>query len=491
MKLDASKVAEIKVLFEKMQTTEDLVDVLNYTNKAVNGEKAIQFTLQQLTYFANPGRSKACYRRFTIKKKSGAERQIYAPNQILKSIQKSLSIVLQCVYKPSAAAYGFVWDRSIVDNARKHVDSRYVYNIDLKDYFESIDQAKVWKCLKAKPFNLVESYATELIPHKKYKNIINVVFNNGLVAQVSRVKGFNKTGDPYFLTDDNRLSENWCIKKINGVHWIIKPLIISDSGSVSKSKKYNRESLANLIAAICCTELTVERMDNTGSWISVERSVLPQGAPTSPVASNMVCQKLDFLLTGVANRFGLRYTRYADDITFSSQHNVYQSEGEFMTELYRIISEQGFHIKESKSRLQKDGHRKMVTGLLVHEKVNVQSRYVKQLRMWLYYWERYGYERAQGWFSEHYFREKGHVKDVIPSMDLVIRGKLNYLKMVKGNESKMYKDLYNRYNSLSEATFGKRTSEDKEKYLGDVLGVLLSDGLTKAMNLYKAVKQSQ
>jgi hypothetical protein len=81
------------------------------------------------------------------------------------------------------------------------------------------------------------------------------------------------------------------------------------------------------------------------------------------VITNIVCQKLDYLLSGVAKRFGLKYSRYADDITFSSMHNVYQPESVFLKELHRIIAEQNFYIKESKTP-----YRKEVTGLLVNEK---------------------------------------------------------------------------------------------------------------------------
>ena len=70
--------------------------------------------------------------------------------------------------------------------------------------------------------------------------------------------------------------------------------------------------------------MCVERKDIDGNWIETKKNVLPQGAPTSPVLTNVVCQRLDYLLTAVAKRFGLKYSRYADDITFSSLHNVYQ-----------------------------------------------------------------------------------------------------------------------------------------------------------------------
>lgn len=68
--------------------------------------------------------------------------------------------------------------------------------------------------------------------------------------------------------------------------------------------------------------MEVERFTNN-EWKREILSVLPQGAPTSPILTNAICEKLDIRLSGVAKRFGLNYTRYADDITFSSMHNTY------------------------------------------------------------------------------------------------------------------------------------------------------------------------
>jgi retron-type reverse transcriptase len=220
--------------------------------------------------------------------------------------------------------------------------------------------------------------------------------------------------------------------------------------------------------------MEVERKNETGEWEKVKRNVLPQGAPTSPVVTNIVCQKLDYLLSGVAKRFGLKYSRYADDITFSSMHNVYQPESEFLKELHRIIAEQNFHIKESKTRLQKDGYRKEVTGLLVNEKANVQQRYIKQLRMWLYYWERYGYERASGFFLKQYIADKGKLKNSIPDMANVISGKLDYLKMVKGSDNDLYLKLMGRFDSVS----GKFNSIEK------LLNIWEERGIDEAMNYF-------
>jgi hypothetical protein len=243
---------------------------------------------------------------------------------------------------------------------------------------------------------------------------------------------------------------------------------------VNKIPESSRLDIANIIASLCCTEMEVERKNEAGKWEKVKRNVLPQGAPTSPVLTNIVCQKLDFLLTGVARRFGLKYSRYADDITFSSMHNVYQPESEFLKELHRIIDEQNFHIKESKTRLQKDGYRKEVTGLLVNEKVNVQQRYIKQLRMWLYYWESYGYEKASGFFLQQYIADKSHVKNGKPDMAYVISGKLDYLKMVKGADNELYLKLRSRFTKLSCV----------KAPMDALLDIWEKEGIDNAMNRY-------
>ena len=438
MKLEQAHIDQIRTAFEKMQSREDLLHVLNKAKPLVYGDKAVPFELKQLTWYANPKPGKKRYAEFKIKKKSGAERCIHAPVKGLKSLQKTLSFVLECVYEPHNAAMGFVRDRSIVDNAKLHVGSKYVYNIDLKDFFPSIDQARVWKCFQLKPFNL--NKASSLEPqymkwvdfkkeHLKTEEPVRVYISNGKFF-------INTPNGTIFLANDFGTDKYDIINK--------EKLILTN-----KIPSQSRLDLANIIASLCCTQMEVERKTETGEWEKVKRNVLPQGAPTSPVITNIICQKLDHRLSGVAKRFGLKYSRYADDITFSSMHNVYQADSDFLKELHRIIAEQNFHIKESKTRLQKDGYRKEVTGLLVNEKVNVQQRYIKQLRMWLYYWERYGYERASGFFLQQYIADKGHVKNGKPDMANVISGKLDYLKMVKGADNELYLKLKSRFDAFT------------------------------------------
>lgn len=493
MKLEKKHIDQIVADFNKMQTKDDLLRLLNLAKTFVYHEKVVPFELKQLTWYANPKLGAKRYTEFKIKKKSGAERSIHAPVETLKSLQKTLSFVLQCVFQPHEAAMGFVKDRSIVDNAKLHVGSRYVYNIDLKDFFSSIDQARVWKCLQLKPFNLITNNKVSIIleenDKEERKEDFFIPLQPGILKRREKIwmflfrKSNYKEGCRIILTPNgNKIAYNVkkdtsksgvitvfkdqtdienilaiAIRQIEKlglevstdamVGFLIKEVIDKDQESLISSKKQN--TITNILASLCCTEMEVERKSETGEWEKVNRNVLPQGAPTSPVITNIVCQKLDFLLSGVAKRFGLKYSRYADDITFSSMHNVYQSESEFLKELHRIISEQNFHIKESKTRLQKDGYRKEVTGLLVNEKANVQQRYIKQLRMWLYYWERYGYERASGFFLQQYITGKGLVKNNKPDMGKVISGKLDYLKMVKNADNELYLNLKSRFDKLT------------------------------------------
>ncbi|MBK8626360.1 MAG: hypothetical protein IPN86_12600 [Saprospiraceae bacterium] len=210
--------------------------------------------------------------------------------------------------------------------------------------------------------------------------------------------------------------------------------------------------------------MEVERKNEKGEWTKVNKNVLPQGAPTSPTITNIICERLDRRLSGLAKRFGLKYSRYADDITFSSMHFEYSKDGEFIKELNRIITDQNFDIKDSKTRLQKQGYKQEVTGLVVNEQVNVNERYIKELRMWLYTWEKYGYEKAYNYFLLRYKTDKGHIKKGKPDMANVIAGKLDYLKMVKGSDNQLYSKLKGRFNLLIKV---KPTSEDAIKTESD------------------------
>lgn len=269
-----------KQIIEKAHGLKTKVDLLNLLNKLKRedmGKDCPKFTLNQINFYCNPNHNpKKRYKDFTIPKKSGGVRKISAPRGSLKQILSYLNVIFQAMYEPTVAAMGFVPGRSIVDNAAVHTGRNYVFNTDLKDFFPSIHQARVWKTLQLKPFS------------------------------------FNK-------------------------------------------------EVASVVAGLCCMLDPNGITDKKGMIIGV----LPQGSPCSPILTNIICRNLDRKLLGLAKRFNLRYTRYADDITFSSDYNVFKESGEFIEEFTRIIAEQGFEINDNKTRLQKSGQRQEVTGLVV------------------------------------------------------------------------------------------------------------------------------
>lgn len=383
MKIEQAHIDQIRKQFAELQSKEDLVKLLSDAKNMLYGEECKPVQLKSLTYYANPVLCKKRYQTFTTKKKSGADRTIHAPVKGLKSILRSLNFVLQCVYEPHEAATGFVLEKSIVDNAKKHVGHHYVLNIDLKDFFHTFDRNRVKMGFMFEPFNL------------------------------------------------------------NG----------------------DKEPLAFLLASLCTHPFDID---------GEVKTVLPQGSPTSPTLTNILCQKLDRRLTGLANRFGATYTRYADDITFSSPHNIYTDEA-FNKELKRIIEEdQKLVINPKKTRLQKAGYRQEATGLIVNDKVNVRRRYVKQIRMWLYYWEKYGYEKAEQIFKRDYIADKGHVKNINAHLVNVLDGKLEFLKMVKGVEDGTFIGLKERFDLLVGFT----------DPINQVLNTWETEGIDQAMSIY-------
>lgn len=336
-------IKELKVL----NTLDDLVIILNLINKKIYKHKTTPIELKFLTYHAFHSENR--YKEITIPKKSGGYRTIYAPNKSLKNILKPLNILLQYIYKPNKSAHGFIQKRSVVTNAKNHINKNYVYNLDLDNFFTSIKQARVWKRLQLAPFD------------------------------------FNK-------------------KKIK---------------------------IAELLSNLTCYQ------NKNG-----EKNFLPQGFPTSPVISNAICEKLDRRLRGVAKRFNVTYTRYADDITFSSNHNVYNENSDFLIEVERIILAEDFKINQKKTRLQKNGYRKEVTGLVVNTHLNVKKSYIKELRSAIYILEKYGFREAN-----EIFIKKGYIKRKKKNYILkIISGKLEYLKMVKGEKDPVYCKLKERFN---------------------------------------------
>jgi hypothetical protein len=130
-----------------------------------------------------------------------------------------------------------------------------------------------------------------------------------------------------------------------------------------------REQIATLLALIC-TESPREIVEHNGKtyFIALGPRCLPQGAPTSPGLTNTLCLRMDRRLSGLAKKYGWRYTRYADDLTFSlpDAHGDVPHLGTLMGLVKRTVAEEGFQIHPEKTRIARNGAQQKVTGLVVN-----------------------------------------------------------------------------------------------------------------------------
>lgn len=295
------------------------------------------------------------YTEFKIKKKSGGFRTIKAPSSTIKIIQRKLSGALYICTKIHGSAHGFAYDKNVKTNASFHVKRRYVLNIDLENFFDTINFGRVMGLFMAQPFN------------------------------------FNKT-------------------------------------------------VAVLLAQICC--------DN-GS--------LPQGAPTSPIISNLICYRLDNQLRDFSRGNYCTYTRYADDMTISFNSNLAlkavtgNKDSSMLSPALKAIIEEnnGFVINVAKVKLYcKDTSRQRVTGLVVNEKVNIKREYIRGIRAILYSWKTKGLEYASTVFFQNnldmYYSEEHKTGKFIE----IIGGRLNYVEQIIGKNNFIYRRLKNGFNEV-------------------------------------------
>ena len=117
---------------------------------------------------------------------------------------------------------------------------------------------------------------------------------------------------------------------------------------------------------------------------------LPQGAPTSPALANLCAWRLDCRLAGLARSAGAEYTRYADDLLFSGHRRLFRRLADFRVLVLAIVLDEGFSIRNRKTRLMTNGHRQQAGGVVLNERVNVPRDQYDRLKAILYNCIRYG-----------------------------------------------------------------------------------------------------
>lgn len=194
---------------------------------------------------------------------------------------------------------------------------------------------------------------------------------------------------------------------------------------------------ATILAQICCLN-----------------NALPQGAPTSPILSNIIAWKLDAEMQYLAMKHRYTYTRYVDDITLSFSNPLHRISHDIIAinsnesligkKIKDIVANNGFIINESKTRFSNNNSRLEVTGLTVNEFVNVKRKYVREIYSILNAWRKYGYINAENKYNNLFFDKNGRTKKLIH----VLKGKISFLKNVLGEDSKIYKKTALQYNVL-------------------------------------------
>ena len=112
---------------------------------------------------------------------------------------------------------------------------------------------------------------------------------------------------------------------------------------------------------------------------------LPQGAPTSPIITNLICNIFDVRISKLAKKYRLDYTRYVDDLTFSTNNKEFLNiKNIFFEELEKEIINAGFSINKKKTRIQYRDSRQEVTGVVVNKKLHVSRDYYKRTRAMAY-----------------------------------------------------------------------------------------------------------
>lgn len=246
------------------------------------------------------------YTRFSMPKKSGGERIISAPMPRLKKVQHWILHHLLSKVPIHDAAHGFRVGRSIVTNATPHLRASIVLNLDLQDFFPSIDYHRVRGLFRA----------------LGYADAFSMVL--ALICTEADVDAFNLDGERYFIANGPRK--------------------------------------------------------------------LPQGAPTSPAITNILCSRLDRRLHVVAQRSGFVYTRYADDLTFSAQGFApvdgaplqAPSVGPLLRQLHFVIGAEGFRIHPQKTRILRKSRRQEVTGIVVNQQLSIHRETLRRFRALLF-----------------------------------------------------------------------------------------------------------
>lgn len=149
--------------------------------------------------------------------------------------------------------------------------------------------------------------------------------------------------------------------------------------------------------ALLCTEAPTEEVSVDGEKFYVAHGMraLPQGAPSSPALTNILCRRLDARLQGAAAKLGFTYTRYADDLTFSGDAAARKLSGKLLWRVKQIVAAEGFTPHPEKQHVMRSAQRQSVTGVVVNEKPSLDRDTLRRFRATLFQVEKDGPDGKQ------------------------------------------------------------------------------------------------
>lgn len=177
------------------------------------------------------------------------------------------------------------------------------------------------------------------------------------------------------------------------------------------------EQIATVFALICTEpERDALELDGQTYYAASTERHLPQGAPSSPAITNIICRRLDARLQGIARKLGFTYTRYADDLTFSANGEAVQHTKTLLGFIKKIIRTEKLTVHPDKFRVLRKGARHEVTGVVVNDKPAVNARELDRFRALLFQIEKDG-PAGKHWNNS-------------PNLLAAIKGYAAYIQMV-------------------------------------------------------------
>jgi len=260
-----------------------------------------------------------------IPKKDGSPRKITSPSSALKYMQRSIGWKILRRYKSHNAAHGFVPKRGISTNADAHVGAKSLGKIDISKFFDSISE----------------------------KHLKNVLFGNKNICR--------------YCKHYERMLDGHC------------------NPSLYKNKvekfKYRCEEIKAVWIPDYCEKTGYQSLIKRIIEICTNKGFAAQGFPTSPALANIVLRGFDRDISEYCDEYDIAYTRYADDLTFSSKT---LEKDELRKIIQRKVIRQlwayGFKPNKKKTSFKGKAGRLRVCGVVVNEKKNVQRSVVHLFR---------------------------------------------------------------------------------------------------------------